>query len=151
LNDPWSAIGALSAATGTVIVAVAAVYASLQVREARLARNVQTMLAIHQHYQTEELKGIRRRLYTHELGDLRQLPEGPERQALDDLLRQMELLAVLVDRKILDFELVTTVYPHSLLRVWQEVQPYVLNRREIAPRYAIHLERLARRLPRAST
>jgi hypothetical protein len=142
LNDTWSALGALSAATGTLIVAVAALYAYLQVREAKLARNVETMLTIHQQYQSEELKGIRRRLYTHDLGDLRQLSYGPDQQALDSLLTHMELLAVLVERKILDFKLVATAYPHSIVRVWKEAEPYILNRRQITPYYGVHFERL---------
>ena len=145
--DVWSAVGALSAAMGTLIVAVAAVYAYLQVREAKLARNVETMLAVHQQYQTEELKDIRRRLYDHDLGDLSQLPGSSEQQALDDLLRIMELLAIMVERKILDFKLVAAAYPHSIVRVWEEARPYVVNRRQTSPHYAVHLERLVRRFP----
>lgn len=148
MSDVWSAVGALSGAIGTFIVAVAAVYAYLQVREAKLARNVQTMLAIHHEYQTEELKDIRRRLYDHELGDLSQLPGSSEQQALDDLLRLMELLAILVERRILDFDLIAVAYPHSIVRVWEETNPYVINRRRISPHYAVHLERLVHRFPR---
>jgi Domain of unknown function (DUF4760) len=144
LSDVWSALGALSAATGTLIVAVAAVYAYLQVREAKLARNVQTIFAIDQLYQTEELKDIRRKLYNHELGDLSQL--GTSEQ-LDNLLRQVELLAILVERKILDFELVAAAYPHSIVRVWEETKSYIVNRRRTSPHYAVHFERLVRRFP----
>jgi Domain of unknown function (DUF4760) len=148
LSDVWSAVGALSAAMGTLIVAVAAVYAYLQVREAKLARNVETMLTAYQQYQTQELKDIRRRLYDHDLGDLSQLRGSSEQQALDDLLGLMELLAILIERKILDFDLVAVTYPHSIVRVWEEARPYVVKRRQMSPHYGVHLERLVRRFPK---
>jgi hypothetical protein len=149
LSDVWSALGALSAATGTLIIAVAAVYGYLQVREAKLARTIDTVLAVYQQYHDQQLKSIRRRLLARQLGDLSQLSDGPEKQALDDLLSLLELLSILIDRRFLDIQLVATVLP-VLRQVWEEATPYILRQRQVVPHYALHLERLVRRLPGAS-
>jgi hypothetical protein len=148
MSEVWSAIAAISAACGTLIVLAAAAYAYLQVREARLARTMSILWAFHDRYHADPLRTFRRRLIAGELGDLNQL-DGADVSALANLIDLLEFLGILVERKLLDFNLVLTVFSYSPPRVWKAVEPYILPRRKRPPYYGAYFEKLIRRYSQA--
>jgi hypothetical protein len=144
MTEIWSAIAAISAACGTLIVLAAAVYAYLQVREARLARTMSILWAFHDRYHSDPLRTFRRRLIGGELGGLDQL-DAADIGMLANLIDQLEFLGILVNRKLLDFDLVVTVFPYSPPRVRKAVESYILPRRRQPPHYGAHFEEFIRR------
>lgn len=118
MSDLWGAVGAISAAVGALVIIVAGVYAHFQVREARFARNVGLLLAFHEQYHSMPVRTFRQRLLRGELGNLDEL-DGDDGDRLWDLIDQLQLLGVLVDRGLVDFELVYAAFHSSPLRVWE--------------------------------
>src|SRR4029453_13076181 len=73
-------------------------------------------------------------------------PHIEESQRLWQLLDQLEVLGVLVDRGLLDFSLVEACFHRSPPMVWNVVKPYIHQRRQLAsPFEARYLERLIQR------
>jgi hypothetical protein len=143
MTDLWSAIGAGSAAIGTVVVSLAAIYAYMQVREAKASRILGAMITIYEQYQSPDSRSARATLYR---GDDLLKYSDEELEPIRRLLSQFELLGVLVEHKLLDPGLVANVFDDIPI-MWRQLQPYILDRRERRnnPRRAIYFELLAQR------
>ncbi|MFD7257987.1 hypothetical protein [Streptomyces sp. NPDC059874] len=139
----WNAVTTLSSVAGTLIVAIAALYAARQVSEVKRTRAITSLVALHQEYQSAELSRVRRRLRANELGDFTQL-SADDREELDNLLQKLELLAVLTDRGLLEIEDVVALFP-GIPTTFAQVRPYVDLHRRARPRYAAQTEKLAGR------
>jgi hypothetical protein len=143
MTDLWSAIGAGSAAIGTVVVSLAAIYAYMQVREAKASRTLGAMITIYEQYQSLDSRLARATLYR---GDDLTKYSDEELEPIRRLLSQFELLGILVEHTLLDFELVANVFDDVPI-MWRLLQPYILDRRERRknPRRAIYFELLAQK------
>jgi hypothetical protein len=141
LSDVWAAISAISAAVSALVVLGAAAYAAMQVSELKKARGIQSLLAVHEQYQSSELNLTRRRLHAGELGDVSELKTA-EREQLGNLLNQLELIGVLTDQGLIDVELVRAVFP-AVPRTVERAMPFILARRHTNPQYAQMSEKLA--------
>ncbi|MEU1179120.1 hypothetical protein ABZ464_15990 [Streptomyces sp. NPDC005820] len=150
MGDVWTAVGAVSTAIGTVVVIAASFFAHSQIKEARLARHVQLLLSFQEKYHSPAARTFRHRLLSGEFGS----PEhfDPAHMSDDDfhsfwqLHDQLEMLGVLVEQKLLAFDLVLACFHRSPPRVWNAVGPYILNRRaQASPLEGVHFERLVQR------
>jgi hypothetical protein len=150
MDEFWSALSAISTAVGALIVVIGGIYARSQVNEARLARNIALLTNFQRQYQTDELREFRDRLLKGKLG----VPESFDPKALQQsdyykfwmIFDQLEFLGILVDRKLIDFDLVMSTFHRSPPLVWDAVRPYVLKRRKVGRTLlGIHFERLAQR------
>jgi hypothetical protein len=135
-------VSAVSSAISALVVLAAAVYAAMQVSELRKARGIQSLLAVHERYQSRDLNLIRRRLHAGQLGDVSKLTEV-EHEQLGDLLNQLELISVLVERGLIDHELVRRVFP-TIPKTVKQAMPFIDVRRQSNARYALHSEKLAK-------
>jgi hypothetical protein len=108
-DNLWSAISALSAAVGAIVIMIAAVYAHFQVKEARLSRNVALLLSFQDKYHSLPAREFRRRLLAGELGQPKKFDfdrlNAEDFHRLWQLLDQLEVLGALVDRGLRDFDL----------------------------------------------
>ncbi|MGW7363107.1 hypothetical protein ACWGI8_06680 [Streptomyces sp. NPDC054841] len=140
----WDAIQAVSGALSTVVVIFACVYAAGQVREAKHTRALHSLVTIHQEYQAEPLRKVRRRL---RMGELDAAALGEEdREALEDLLQKLELVAFLVSRRLVALEDVIALFP-SVPAIVSKVRPYIDQRRLTEVTYAENALRLAAQYP----
>jgi hypothetical protein len=150
MTNLWGAMSALSAAVGAIVIVIAAIYAHFQVKEARLSRNVALLLAFQDKYHSLPAREFRRRLLAGEFGQADKFDfdrlDAEDFHRLWQLLDQLEVLGVLVDRGLLDFDLVVACFHRSPPMVWNAVQTYVQQRRELAsPFEGRYLERLVQR------
>src|SRR5262245_33167898 len=146
----WDAIGAVSTAVGTVVVIVGGIYAYFQVVAARRGRHLTILLSFQEKYHSIPAREFRRRLLKGELGAPDEL--DPESLADDDFHRfwephdQLEVIGVLVERGLLDFDLVLACFHRSPPMVWEAVGPYIRKRRQTAsPHEGRNFERLVER------
>jgi hypothetical protein len=140
----WDAVAAMSGAVSAVVVIIACVYAASQLREARHARALSSLLSIHQEYQAPALRRVRRRIRDGEL-DVGSM-EREDREGLEDLLQKLELVAFLSSRKLVELEDVITLFP-SVPSVVSKARPYIEQRRLTSPTYADHTLSLATQYP----
>ncbi|MFC4499830.1 MULTISPECIES: hypothetical protein [Streptomyces] len=147
MGDVWTAVGAVSAALGTLVVVAASFFAYSQIKEARLSRHVQLLISFQEKYHSPAARRFRYRLISGEFGP----PENfdPTRMCDDDfhsfwqLHDQLEMLGVLVEKKLLAFDLVLACFHRSPPQVWSAIEPYIMNRRDLAsPLEGVHFERL---------
>lgn len=94
-------VSAVSSAISALVVLAAAGYAAMRVAELRKARGIQSLLAIHERYQSQSLNRIRRRLHVGQLDDVGKLTQV-ESEQLGDLLNQLELISVFVEHGLID-------------------------------------------------
>ena len=149
MSDVWPVVSAISASVSALVVVAAAVYGAMQVSELKKARGIQSLLGVYAQYMSPELNAIRRRLQAGELGDVSKL-SGEDRNQLANLLGQLELIAVLVDRGLLDEELVHAMF-QSIPDTVDQAKPYVKLRRQSQPEYAALSEKLAMKMVVAFT
>lgn len=150
MGDTWAAISAVSTAVGTIVLVVASFFAYSQIKEARLARHVSLLLSFQEKYQAAPARSFRHRLLTGEFGPPEQF--DPTRLTADDfhsfweLHDQLEVLGVLVSRRLLDFDLVLACFHRSPPRVWAAIEPYIISRRTLAsPLEGQNFEKLVQR------
>ncbi|MFE7232428.1 hypothetical protein ACWCRF_20730 [Streptomyces sp. NPDC002405] len=141
----WDAVTAISGAFSAVVVTVACGYAAAQVREAKHARALQSLVALHQEYQAPGLRVIRRRIRDGELGDFESLTKE-DAHALEDLLQKLELVALLASRGLVRSDDVMELFP-SVPLIMAKVRPHVERRRLTQPSYARHALALAAQYP----
>lgn len=150
MDQFWSALSAISTAVGALIIVTGGIYARSQVSEARLARNITLLIEFQRQYHSLEFREFRERLLSGEFGE----PESFDPKTLqppDDhrfwmLFDQLEFLGILVDRKLIEFDLVLASFHSSPPQVWNVVKPYVLRRRKTRPSISgVYFERLAQR------
>lgn len=150
MGDVWAAVGAISAAIGTVFIVAASFFAYSQIKEARLSRHVQLLISFQEKYHSQAARHFRRRLVSGEFGPPDQL--DPARMSAEDfhsfwqLHDQLEMLGVLVEQRLLAFDLVVACFHRSPPQVWAAIEPYIVDRRTHAsPLEGVHFERLVRR------
>ena len=150
MDEVWSALGAISTAVGALIVMIGGIYARSQVNEARLARNITLLIDFQRQYHSLEFRDFRSRLLIGEFGE----PESLDPETFDPvdqhkfwmLVDQIEFLGILVERRLIDFDLVLSSFHRSPPRVWNAIKPYILRRRaRQRPLLGIHFERLVQR------
>lgn len=149
----WTAVGAISGSLGTVTVVVALLFARRQVSESKLARDATVLQTFQDRYHSKERREFRRRIYNGEFGpaellDRRNLSQADDIE-LGLLIDELEFMAVLVDRGLLDFDLVVAAFRNTPPRMWCYLEPCILRARRNSPvpQY-IHLEKLAHRYDR---
>lgn len=136
MGDIWASVAAVSAAIGTIVVIVASFFAYSQVREARSARHVSLLISFQEKYHSPAARSFRYRLLSGEFGPPEEF--DPTRLNVEDfhsfwqLHDQLEMLGVLVDRGLLDFDLVLAGFHRSPPQVWAAIEPYILTRRTLA-------------------
>ncbi|MEW2395857.1 hypothetical protein [Streptomyces sp. NPDC046862] len=154
MGDVWAAVGAVSAAIGTIFVIAASFFAYSQIKEARLSRHVQLLISFQEKYHAPTARLFRHRLISGEFGS----PEhfDPARMNSEDfhsfwqLHDQLEMLGVLVEQGLLSFDLVLACFHRSPPQVWAAIEPYILDRRTRAsPLEGMNFERLVRRYQNA--
>ena len=150
MSDVWTVVSAMSASISALVLVTAAVYAAMQVSELKKARGVQALLAVRTQYGSPSLKLIRQRLISGKLGDVTKL-SAEDTEQLADLLGQVELIGVLVDRGLLDEELVDAMF-QSIPDTVELAMPYIqLRRGAFQPDYAAKSEKLAMKMAAAYT
>jgi hypothetical protein len=148
--DFWDALGAISDAVAATVVIVASIYAYLQLRETKSSRHLTSLLSFQEKYHSAAMRSFRTDLLKGRWGppeefDADRLGEAEFHQFWQ-LMDQLEVLGVLVDRKLVDFQLVAACFHRSPPMVWAAVEPYILARRtEASPLEAIYFERLVQR------
>ena len=85
MNELWTMASAVSSAISALVVLAAAGYTAMQVSQLRKARVIQSLLAIHERYQSLSLNRIRRRLHAGQSDDVGRLTQI-ESEQLGDLL-----------------------------------------------------------------
>ncbi|MFJ7292823.1 DUF4760 domain-containing protein [Streptomyces collinus] len=150
MGNVWEAVGAVSAAVGTVFVITASFFAYSQIKEARLSRNVQLLISFQEKYHSQAARHFRRRLISGEFGPPEQF--NPTRMSAEDfhsfwqLHDQLEMLGVLVEQRLLAFDLVVSCFHRSPPQVWAAIEPYIMDRRiHASPLEGVHFERLVQR------
>ncbi|MCC3773859.1 hypothetical protein [Streptomyces sp. UNOB3_S3] len=150
MGDVWSVVSALSSALGTVVVIVAGFFGYSQIKEARHARHIHLLLSFQDKYHSPEARSFRHRLLAGEFGPPEQF--DPAGLGADDfhsfwqLHDQLEVLGVLVERHLLEFDLVLACFHRSPPRVWEAIEPYIRKRRtEASPLEGQNFEKLVRR------
>lgn len=150
MGEIWASVAAVSAAISAIVVIVASFFAYSQIREARSARHVSLLLAFQEKYHSPMARSFRYRLLSGEFGPPEEF--DPSRLNVDDfhsfwqLHDQLEMLGVLVDRRLLEFDLVLACFHRSPPQVWAAIEPYILTRRTVAsPLEGQNFEKLVRR------
>jgi hypothetical protein len=106
--------------------------------------SAQTILQFQAWYLSEPYKSTRIRPLRGEFEDIASLtPE--QATSVEDVVDQLEFLGMLVDRQLLDYEVVAVFYRFSPPRVWRSAAPFVINMRSEVPGYGRYLEKLAQR------
>jgi hypothetical protein len=144
LSETWNALSSIATILSAIVIVFTATYAVRQVREARAARHINTLLSIHEQFSAHDISSIRRELQDGKLGDLTQGLESSTKQNLDDLLNQMQLLGVLVHLGFVEFEAVRELFPNIPV-TWHAALPYIRSRQQLQPHYALRIESLVRR------
>jgi hypothetical protein len=147
----WDALGAISGCVATLTVIVALFFARRQISEAKLARDAQVLQVFQDRYHSKERRSFRQRIRNGEFGpaelfDRKKLSEEDDTQ-FGILIDELEFLAILVDRELLDFDLVVAAFRNTPVKIWRYVEPSIRAHRRNAPDpvLGIHLEKLAQR------
>lgn len=156
MGEIWASVAAVSAAISAIVVIVASFFAYSQIREARSARHVSLLLAFQEKYHSPVARSFRYRLLSGEFGPPDEFdPSGlnaDDFHSFWQLHDQLEMLGVLVDRRLLEFDLVLACFHRSPPQVWAAIEPYILTRRTVAsPLEGQNFEKLVRRYHAAST
>ncbi len=150
MEQAWSALSAISTAIGALIVLAGGVYARSQVKEARFSRNVTLLIEFQRQYHSLEFREFRARLFRGEFGS----PESFDLDSLSHsdqhrfamLFDHLEFLGIMVERRLIEFDLVMSAFHASPLRVWNMVEPHVLKKRSKGRTlFGVHFEKLAQR------
>ncbi|WP_277441785.1 hypothetical protein [Streptomyces sp. SPB162] len=137
------------------MVIVASFFAFSQIKEARHARHVSLLLSFQEKYHAPAARSFRYRLLSGEFGPPEQF--NAARLNPDDFHKfwqlhdQLEMLGVLVDCRLLDFDLVLACFHRSPPQVWAAIEPYIRTRRTLAsPLEGQNFEKLVQRYRESS-
>ena len=151
MEELWTAVGAVSGCLATATVIVALFFARGQVREAKLARDAVVLQTFRDRYHSQERREFRRRIRAGEFGpaedfDRRNLAPEDDMQ-IGIIVDELEFLAVMVERNLLDFDLVVAAFRNTPPAMWRYLEPSVRRQRLSGrdPVACVHLERLATR------
>jgi hypothetical protein len=121
----WAAVAAIAAAVQTAVIVCGAAYALGQVREARRARNLTTLIYLNQTIDADSAHEDRRRLFNELPGDLAK-DLSPEHYALIyRIVRLFTFIGDLVDKGLLDFELIAATHARPISRISQRLEPWM--------------------------
>ena len=141
----WAAVAAIAAAVQTAVIVCAAAYALGQVREARRARNLTTLIYLNEAIDADSAHEDRRRLFN-ELPDVLTAQLSSEHYALIyRIVRLFTFIGDLVDKGLLDFELIAPTHARPISRISQRLEPWVRKQRDTDPTFAQAFVSLGRR------
>jgi hypothetical protein len=136
-------ITAICTVIQTLLLILGGAYALKQIAEARRARHVALFLPMYQELNSHASVGIRRKLYT-EIGPKGSNSSDKERDIVNDIVNQFDLLGYLVKLKAIERDVVVGFYYGTIIRCWQEARWYVDEQRRLrTTKFAEHFEWLA--------
>jgi hypothetical protein len=125
MDTLWAAVAAIAAAAQTAVIVCAAGYALGQVREARRARNLTTLIYLSETIDADSAHQDRRRLFNELPGDLTE-QLSPEHYALIyRMVRLFTFIGDLVAKGLLDFELIAPTHARPISRISQRLEPWM--------------------------
>jgi phage terminase large subunit-like protein len=139
----WEALSALSTLAGSVIVAAAAVFAIVQLRETRRATMAQALIRTFDEIYSPAARESRAILYGH--GPLAdgQLPNAELARHLDEALAPLDRMQVMIDVGLLPPNTVLDLYGVMVIRLWRSCESLVAaERTRRGPQYRARAERL---------
>jgi hypothetical protein len=142
----WAAIAAIAAAAQTVILASAAYYALIQVREVRRARLLDILISLRHDIDSPEALQNRYVLFNELPDDLTSSLSAEQDRVVDRVVIEYENIGSLVVNGFIDFNLMANLYGNSTERSWKRAEPWVQKeriRRNGAP-YAPNFEKFAK-------
>lgn len=136
-------IAAICAVIQTLLLMLGGGYALKQVAEARHSRHVALFLPLYQELNSHASVSTRRKLYV-EIGAKGAASTAEERDIVNDIVNQFDLLGYLVRVKAIERDVVLGFYYGTILRCWQEAQWYIDEQRRLRnTKFAEHFEWLA--------
>jgi hypothetical protein len=143
----WAVIAAIAAAAQTVIIAAAACYAYIQVREVRRARLLSILISLRQDIDSTEARQNRYKLFNELPDDLASSLTAEQDWVIDRVVVEYENIGSLVANGFIKFNLISSLYGSSTERSWKRAEPWVQKeriRRNSAP-YATNFEKFAKK------
>lgn len=145
MDTLWAAVAAIAAAVQTAVIICAAAYALGQVREARRARNLTTLIYLNGTIDADSAHEDRRQLFN-ELPDDLTKELSPEHYALIyRIVRLFTFIGDLVAKGLLDFELIAPTHGRPISRISQRLEPWIRKQHETDPTFAQAFVSLGRR------
>jgi hypothetical protein len=136
-------VTAVCAVVQTLLLALGGSYALKQVAEARHARHVALFLPLYQELNSHASVNTRRKLYV-EIGPKGAASSPEERDVVNDIVNQFDLLGYLVRIKAIERDTVLGFYYGTIIRCWQEALWYIDEQRRLrSTKFAEHFEWLA--------
>lgn len=130
-----------------VLSVVAVAVALRQNRYARREATLSALIPLYESFHSDPIRRIRGRVYRSGLtpGEL----TGEDEQDLRQLLNKLEFLGALVANKLVDLDVVRSIFHHSVTDVWPSVRAYIHAQRtnpdRRVPRYAQNYEALVKK------
>ena len=121
----------------------AAVFAGLQWREIRKSTTVAVLIPFRSQYHSDRFKQFRHALYESRV-DVEHL-SAEDRATLESLLDQLEFIGALWRIDVVPLEVIKATFPHSPLKCWPRVLPYIQQKTTDSPHYAEAYEQLVLR------
>ena len=123
--------GTWIAVVAAVISLVAVVIAARQARYARREATIAALLPFYDEYNSEPMRKIRAFAYRSTFTAEEMTPQHED--DLRQLLSKLEFLGALVDNKLVDFNVVKSIFHHSVTDVWQpQIRAYICAQRHKA-------------------
>jgi hypothetical protein len=143
----WAGIAAIAAAIQTMILAAAAYYAFTQAREARQIRSLNIVRSLRHDVDSTESRQNRYALFNELPDDLTSSLTAEQDQIVDQVVVEYDNIGSLVINRLIDFDLVASLYGNSTERSWKRTEPWIQKeriRRNGGP-YAPYFEKFAKK------
>lgn len=145
VKDLWSALAAVAATVQAVVVVLAALYALAQVRESRRSSALASLISLNSLIDSDEAVEDRRRLFNELPADLTGNLSVDEQAIAYRVTRMFNFIGDLIDQGIVDFDLIANSHARPISRIWQRLEPWVLQERRREKQAALAFEHLGRR------
>lgn len=145
MDTLWVAVAAIAAAVQTAVIVCAAAYALGQVREARRARNLTTLIYLNGAIDADSAHEDRLRLFNELPGDLTKQLSSEHYALVYRIVRLFTFIGDLVDMGLLDFELIARTHGRPISRISQRLEPWMHKQHETDPTFAQAFVSLAKR------
>lgn len=147
MDDPWLAIAGLAAAVQAAVVVFAAYFGLQQVRESRRTRAASILFPLFVEFENREASDARYRLFHFLPEDLTTELNREDSWTVYQVVRQLDFMGYLVDRGVVEFDLIAPYYAKRILDCWERTHDYVRvqRQRNNGSAFADHLEVLAKR------
>jgi hypothetical protein len=125
----WEIITSISTAISTLIIVASAIFAIVQIQEARRTRRLEILLSLFKDLSSTDAQKNRQHIYA-------RLPTDPNKLSPDDLLiidqvlSTMESVWILIHEKQIEKDFVLETYGVKFLRLWKVLHPIVEFERE---------------------